>query len=527
MEASIKKIENPRVRIAPSPTGFLHIGIARTALFNYLFAKKHNGVFVLRIEDTDIERSKKEFENDIIESLKWLKIIWDEGVNPKEPEKTIGEYGPYRQSERGNIYRKYIRRLLVEQRAYHCFCSKEELEAQKQHQMSIGEPPRYTGKCRNLTETTVLKYLKEKRPSIIRFKTPEIKVNFKDLIKGKIEIDSSLLGDIAIAKSESLPLYNLAVVIDDYEMKISHILRGEDHISNTPKQLLLQEAMGLPHPEYGHFSLITGEDRSKLSKRHGAVAVREYMEEGYLPETMINFMAFLGWNPGGEKEIYPINILIKEFSLERCQKSSAMFNLRKLDWLNGFYLRNKSKIKITELCLPYLIKDKLLQPIFETGQYLAGIGPVKLNQAFLVTETKEKISLTTLEQIIGLYQERIKNLSEVSELIDFFFKDELDYPTSLLLWKDMDKKTLQKVLEALKIALMNIKDDSWKKTQIEEVLLQEATILGFTESRGHLLWPLRAALSGKKASAPPFEIAEILGKEKTLKRLEQAKNKTH
>jgi len=525
MEASTKIIENPRVRIAPSPTGTLHIGTARTALFNYLFAKKYNGVFVLRIEDTDKERSKKEFEDEIIEDLKWLKILWDEGVSPDDPKEQVGDYGPYRQSQRKEIYKKYIEKLLKEDKSYYCFCTKEELEAQRQYQLSIGQPPKYSGKCRELDKKIVEQYLKDKKPYIIRFKTPGDKVVFNDLIKGKIEFDASLLGDMTIAKDEETPLYNLAAVIDDYEMKITHVLRGEDHISNTPKQLLMQEALGLISPEYGHFPLIMGQDRSKLSKRHGAVAVSEYREKGYLPEALVNFMAFLGWNPGTEKEVYSINVLIKEFSLERCQKSSAMFNLRKLDWLNGFYIRSKSLSKITELCLPHLVKIGLLQPIFETEQHLVGIGPTELKQAYLIRETKEKISSIILEKIIGLYQERLKNLSEISELVDFFFKDKLDFPKDLLLWKDMDQKTLEMTLEDLKTVLRDVKDNDWTKGELEEILLKKAANMSPTGDKGYLLWPLRVALTGKKASAPPFNIAGILGKEKTLKRLEQAKDK--
>ncbi|MBU4078356.1 glutamate--tRNA ligase, partial [Patescibacteria group bacterium] len=224
MEAKTKKIENPRVRIAPSPTGFLHIGTARTALFNYLFAKKYDGKFILRIEDTDKERSSKEFEEDIVEGLKWLKISWDEGINPDDTEEEIGDYGPYRQSQRKEIYKKYIEKLLKEDKAYYCFCTKEELEAQRQYQLSIGQPPKYDSKCRDLDEKTVKQNLKDKKPYIIRFKTPGNKVVFNDLIKGKVEFDASLLGDMTIAKDEETPLYNLAAVIDDYEMKISHIL---------------------------------------------------------------------------------------------------------------------------------------------------------------------------------------------------------------------------------------------------------------------------------------------------------------
>ena len=521
MEAKTKKIENPRVRIAPSPTGFLHIGTARTALFNYLFAQKHEGKFILRIEDTDKERSNKEFEEDIIEGLKWLKISWDEGVSPDDPKEEIGEYGPYRQSQRKKIYKKYIGKLLEEEKAYYCFCTKEELEAQRQYQLSIGQPPKYDSKCRGLDEKILKQNLKDKKPYIIRFKTPGDKVVFNDLIKGRIEFDASLLGDITIAKDEETPLYNLAAVIDDYEMKISHILRGEDHLSNTPKQILLFKALGLDIPEYGHFSLILGPDKSKLSKRHGAVSVNEYKDMGYLPETMVNFISFLGWNPGTEKEIYSLNTLIKEFSLERCQKSSSIFNVQKMDWLNGFYIRNKSLAKLTELCMPYLIKDGLIEPTFVTEEHLVGIGPVDIKEKFIIKETKEKIELEQLQNIVSLYQERLKYLSEISELTMFFFKKELDYDKGLLIWKDMQISDLKAVFEALEGVLEPLSPQGWVKQHLVEILGQKALERG---DKGWLLWPLRVALTGKKSSAPPFEIAEILGKEKTLLRLKQARS---
>ncbi len=522
MEAKTKKIENPRVRIAPSPTGFLHIGTARTALFNYLFAKKHRGKFILRIEDTDKERSSKEFEEDIIEGLKWLKISWDEGVSPDNPEEEIGDYGPYRQSQRKDIYKKYIKKLLDEDKAYHCFCTKEELEAQKQYQLSIGQPPKYNGKCRELDEKIVKQNLRDKKPYIIRFKTPGDNVVFNDLIKSKVEFDASLLGDITIAKDEETPLYNLAVVIDDYEMKITHVLRGEDHLSNTPKQILLFKALGLDIPEYGHFSLILGPDKSKLSKRHGAVSTNKYKDTGYLPEAMINFISFLGWNPGTEKEIFSLNTLSKEFSLERCQKSSSIFNVKKLDWLNGFYIRNKSLAKLTDLCIPYLVGDGLVEPTFVSEAHLVGIGPVDIKEEFIVKETGEKIEIEQLQNIISLYQERLKYLSEISELTVFFFKKELDYEKSLLLWKDMQIDELKGVFEALEGVLEPIPAQNWTVSHIQKILLIKAQERG---NNGWLLWPLRVALTGKKSSAPPFDIAKILGKEKTLLRLKQAKEK--
>ncbi len=525
MEAITKKIENPRVRIAPSPTGLLHIGTVRAALFNYLFAKKYNGSFILRIEDTDKERSRQEYEEDILEGLEWLKITWDEGINPDNPKEYIGDVAPYRQSERTKIYESYIKKMLEEGTAYYCFCSKDDLEAQRQYQMSIGQAPKYSGKCSDLSKETVEQYLKEGKPAVIRFRTPAQNVVFQDLIKGKIEFNSALLGDIAIAKDIKTPLYNLAVVIDDYEMKISHVIRGEDHISNTPKQILLQEALGLPHPDYAHLPLVLGPDKSKLSKRHGAVSINDYREKGYLPEAMINFLAFLGWNPDTDREIYAINHLIEEFSLEHCQKSSAIFNVQKLDWINGFYIRNKSLKKLTELCIPYLIKTNLIQPIFETGGHLAGIGGIEIEETYLVSETKEKIDPITLENIIALYQERLKYLSELPELVDFFFKKELAYPSELLSWKAMTIVDIKEAIEALEEVLEAIKANDWDRNNLEGILVQKAAEIGPKGDKGYLLWPLRVALSGKKSSAPPFAIAEILGKEKTLLRLKQAKGK--
>lgn len=347
-EFKFQKPGEVRTRFAPAPTGILHIGGARTALFNYLFAKKFEGVFILRIEDTDVERSKPEYEKDIIDSLKWLGIEWDEF---------------YRQSQRIPIYRKYLEKLLEEDKAYYCFCSEEELEAQRQYQLSIGEAPRYSGKCAQLSKEEVQKYLAEGRTAVIRFKVLPKKVEFDDLIRGKLEFDASLFGDFVIAKDLNLPLYNFAVVVDDFEMKISHVIRGEEHISNTPKQILLQEALNFPSPQYAHLPMILAPDRTKLSKRHGAVGISEYKKEGYLPEALVNFMAFLGWNPGGEREIYLIPSLIKDFSLERVQKGGAVFNIKRLDFLNSFYIRQKSVEKLTEFCLPYLIERGLIEKI--------------------------------------------------------------------------------------------------------------------------------------------------------------------
>jgi len=515
-----------RVRIAPSPTGFLHIGTARTALFNFLFAQKHQGSFLIRIEDSDVKRSEPEFEKDILDSLKWLGIEWSEGPD------IGGKHGPYRQSERKDIYAKYLERLLSENKAYYCFCSKKDLEAHRQYLLSIGEPPRYSGKCANLSEEEIKKNLAEGKPSVIRFRTPAKKVEFNDIIRGKIDFDTSLIGDFVLARDLASPLYNFACAVDDFEMKISHVIRGEDHIPNTPKQILIQEALDFPRPKYAHLPLILGPDKTKLSKRHGAVAISQYKREGYLPETLINFMAFLGWNPGTEREIYSIYSLIKEFSLERVQKGGAIFNIKRLDFLNGFYIRRKSVEKLTEMCIPYLIEAGFIKKTGENPgnpEKSAKLGLFKEEgkAAFVIQETGEEISLEELQKIVALYQERLRKLSEIRDLTDFFFKGRLEYEKDLLRWKEMTDKEIKMALDRLRKLLYMVKPENWSKANLENLLVPEAERFGNKikriADRGYLLWPLRVALTGKKASAGPFEVTEILGKEKTLKRLKEAR----
>jgi len=352
-------------------------------------------------------------------------------------------------------------------------------------------------------------------------------VVFNDLIRGKVEFNSELIGDFSIAKDENTPLYNLAAAIDDFEMKITQVIRGEDHLPNTPKQILIQKALGFPSPQYAHLPLILGPDKSKLSKRHGAVAVTDYRKEGYLPEALINIMALLGWNPGTEREIYSLASLIKDFSLERCQKGGAIFNLRRLDWINGFYIRQRSAEKLTDLCLPYLIEAGFIEETKNNPGHSSNPGnPEELKlfeekkRKFKIKETKEVIDIDWITKIVAIYQERLKKLSEITELTDFFFKDKIEYPKELLSWEGMTDKEIRDSLDKLEKLLSKIEGDKFSKENLEEKIMPEAEELG---DRGKLLWPLRAALSGKKASAGPFEIAEILGKEKVLKRIKQAK----
>lgn len=471
MKKNVINTKKIRLRFPPSPTGPLHMGNARTILFNYLFAKQHKGETVLRIEDTDTERSKLEWVQNIIDELRWLGIEWDEGPD------IDGAYGPYKQSQRLDIYQKYLEQLLVEKKAYYCICSAEELEGKRQDQQSRGLAPKYDGTCRDKNNTH----------GVIRFKVENKKVVFSDLIRGEVEFDTGLLGDIVIAKNITTPLYHFAVVVDDYEMQISHVIRGEDHLSNTPKQILLQEALGFYQPIYGHLPLMLNADKSKMSKRAGDVAVSDYHKAGYLPEALINFMVLIGWNPGTEKEIFSLSDLVKEFSIEKVQKGGAVFNIQKLDNLNGYYIRQKQTSELTKLCLPYLPDHK-------------------------------KYTKKTLEKIVEAYKSRMKKLSDITEITDFFFKEKLEYEKNLLRWKKMTDEEIRESLNRVTDTLLGV--GKWDIKNLEKVLLKAAE--DFNADLGYMLWPLRIALCGKKASASPFEIAEILGKEKTLQRIQQA-----
>lgn len=493
--------DRPRVRLAPSPTGPLHIGTARTALFNYLFARQSRGTFVLRIEDTDHERSKKKWEKDILKYLAWLGLDWDEG-----PDKG-GPFAPYRQSERVDIYTPYIKQLLDQGQAYYCFCTKDELAAQKEYQASIGEPPRYIGRCRNIDPKEAQARLKRGESAVIRLKVSSDKViSFQDQICGQTDFNSSELGDFIIAKNLKEPLYNLAVVVDDYLMKITHVIRGADHISNTPKQILIAEALGLPQPQYAHLPLVLSPNRRKLSKREEVVAVSDYYQQGYLPQALVNFMILLGWNEGTDREIYSMDELVEKFSLDKVQRSGGIFDLKRLNWMNGYYIRQESLPVLTQMCIPYLIKSGHLEEI-PNG-----------SKKYRIKETKEIVSLGYLGKVIGLYQERLKVLSEIPELVDYFFKKEVKYQPTLLIWKDKDKKEIKNALNRAIKALSGLKRD-WTLEKINEALLGAADEIG---DRGTLLWPVRAALTGKENSASPFDVAYVLGPEKTIRRLERA-----
>lgn len=467
-----------RVRMAPSPTGPLHLGTVRTTLFNWLFARHEGGSFILRIEDTDTERSDRKYETELMAGLSWLGINWDEGPD------IGGKYGPYRQSERLTIYEKYLLKLLAEKKAYYCYCSKEDLEIERQAMLALGLAPRYSGKCSLLVSPP-----KDTSPQLIRFRISPERVEFEDSIRGKIEFDMSLTGDIVIAKNIKSPLYNFAVVVDDYLMEISHVVRGEEHIANTPKQILLQNALGFKSPIYAHLPLILNADRSKLSKRYVETSFLAYRDLGYLPDALINFIALLGWHPKGDEEILDRERLIEEFDLKRIQKAGAIFNEEKLNWLNSQYIKKTD--------------DMDLVPIIKTYLEARGVD----------------FDPEMLKKIIVLEKERIKTLHEFLEQIEFFLHLPT-YNSKILSWKDTGKEMTEANLQKIR-KLVKALPDTHDIKIIENSLMPLALEYG----KGEILWPLRAALSGAATSPGPFEIMSVLGKDESLRRIDIALKK--
>lgn len=351
----MKSHEKVRVRFAPSPTGLLHVGNARTALFNWLFARQNKGVHVLRIEDTDVERSEARFETQLLEDLRWLGIDWDEGPD------LGGHFGPYRQSDRMQVYHRYAERLLEEGKAYLCFCTTDELERERQQAIAEHRPQVYSGKCRQCDPAESRQRRAAGEPAAIRLKIPEHPIHFHDIVRGDVTFDNEVVSDPIIVRSSGMPVYNYVVVIDDAEMKITHVIRGDDHLSNTPKQVALYEALGFPVPEFAHLSTILGPDRERLSKRHGATSISQFRDMGILPEALVNYLALLGWAPtGGTRETFTPKELIKEFSLERVTPSPAVFDFEKLYWLNRHYLKSADAKRIANLSLPYFVKARLI-----------------------------------------------------------------------------------------------------------------------------------------------------------------------
>nr|WP_263323904.1 glutamate--tRNA ligase [Neobacillus sp. Marseille-Q6967] len=477
-----------RVRYAPSPTGHLHIGNARTALFNYLFARNQGGKFIIRIEDTDKKRNIAGGEESQLKYLKWLGMDWDESVD------VGGEYGPYRQSERNDMYHTYYNQLLENGQAYKCYCTEEELEAEREAQTERGETPHYTGKCRHLTPDDRTKLEAEGRQPSIRILVPEGKTyTFDDMVKGSVSFESEGMGDWVIIKKDGTPTYNFAVTVDDYLMKISHVLRGDDHISNTPKQLMVYEALGWEPPVFGHMTLIVNESRKKLSKRDESIIqfIEQYEELGYLPEALFNFITLLGWSPAGEEELYTKEEFIEIFDANRLSKSPALFDKQKLTWMNNQYMKKIEVDRVLELALPHLIK--------------AGRVPENLNE-----EQREWV-----KGLVGLLQEKMSFGAEIVELSEMFFKDEAEY-------EEEAKEVLagEQVPEVLKAFSEEL--DKLIEFKADEIKAAMKAVQKSTGQKGkNLFMPIRAAVSGQTHGPDLPQAIELLGKSKVQMRIQK------
>ena len=461
-----------RVRFAPSPTGHLHIGGVRTALFNYLFAKHNNGTFLLRIEDTDTSRSTEESIQQIIEGLKWIGIEWNEG--------------PFRQTERKKIYQSYLKKLLNEGKAYKCYCSSENLREIREKAMAAGENPRYNRKCRDLSE-----HPKEK-PFVVRFRTPvDGSVTIKDLLHGEVTFNMSEMDDIILARSDGSPTYNFVVVVDDVEMKITHVIRGDDHLSNTPKQALLYQGLNLPFPEFIHIPMILGKDKKRLSKRHGATSVLAYKDMGYLSEAMLNYLVRLGWS-SGDQEIFSKKEMIEKFSLENINKSAGVFDTDKSLWLNQHYIKESRPSDLCPLLKKFLVRENIISTENDFADY-------------------------EIEKIIPSLQERSKTLIEMAHKAEFYFKEEIVYNEAaankflktdiIIIFKELNEKLIAN-------------NDVLSHKNLEPIFNE--LMKNHNLKLGKIAQPLRVALTGLKESPGIFEVIVLLGKDKVLKRLQKA-----
>lgn len=459
------------VRFAPSPTGYLHIGGLRTALFNWLWARKNNGKFILRIEDTDRERYVEGAVENIQAALGWYGIDVDEG--------------PIFQSERLDIYKQHVQQLLDNNHAYYCFCSSDRLNEVRKVQKANKQATKYDGLCRSLSKEEVEEKINNGESYVIRLKVPqEGETEFEDMIYGKIKVENKNIDDQVLMKSDGFPTYHLANVVDDYKMDITHVIRAEEWLPSTPKHIILYKAFDWPTPIFAHLPMVLGMDRSKLSKRHGAVASLDYKNKGYLPEAVLNFISLLGWNPKTEKELFTISELIKEFDLSKVNKSSAIFNVEKLDWLNGYYIRQMNLDELMEMSKDFLVN-------------------IPINE-----KTKKAINLG---------RERVKNIHELKDAIKFFFVEELEYDSSILVSK---KDTLSDTEKSLRLSLEVLNNISERDYVTEKLKVQFESMIQKHELNNRVvLWPLRIAVTGLEKSPGVFEVIEVLGKNDTVKRV--------
>lgn len=478
-----------RVRYAPSPTGYLHIGNARTALFNYLFAKHYDGDFVIRIEDTDIARNLEDGESSQFSNLEWLGLNWDESVNKD------GGYGPYRQSERGHIYKPLIDKLLAEDKAYKCYMTQEELEAEREEQIARGEMPRYGGKHAHLTLEEQKAFEAEGRQPSIRFRVPQNKTyTFNDIVKGEVSFDSNGIGDWVIVKKDGIPTYNFAVAIDDHYMEISHVIRGDDHISNTPKQLMIFEAFGFETPKFAHMTLIVNEERKKLSKRDGQILqfIEQYKDLGYLPEALFNFIGLLGWSPEGEEEIFSKEEFIKIFDEKRLSKSPAFFDKKKLEWINNQYMKEKDSETVFEMTIPHMVK--------------AGLLP----------ESPSEAELSWARDLVGLYQEQMSYAGEIVPLSELFFREHLDF-------SDEAKEVLNG--EQVPTVMTELIKQFESLEPFDEPAEIKKSIKAVQKETGvkgkQLFMPIRVAVTGQTHGPELPNTIALLGRDKVLNRLKR------
>ncbi len=476
-----------RVRYAPSPTGHLHIGNARTALFNYLFARSQRGKFIIRIEDTDVKRNVEGGEENQLSYLKWLGIEWDESID------VGGEYGPYRQTERLDIYRQYWQDLLDRGLAYKCYCTEAELEQEREEQIARGETPRYSGKHRDLTPEQCAAYEAEGRVPSIRFRVPENKTyTFNDIVKGEISFTTEDTGDFVIVKKDGIPTYNFAVALDDHLMKISHVLRGEDHVSNTPRQLMIYEALGWEPPQFGHMTLIVNENHKKLSKRDESIIqfIEQYDQLGYLPEALFNFIVLLGWSPEGEEEIFSREELINIFDAKRLSRSPAVFDTNKLAHLNNTYIKKADTDRIAAMAIPHLQK--------------AGRLPAELSEE----------QQAWAHDLVALYQEQMVSASDIVDLSAMFFRShlELDTEAQQLLGEEHVKTVLQALLDKIKAS------DEFSPTVAATLIKEVQKETGYKGKQ--LFMPIRVALTGEMHGRDLNHTIYLLGRDRVIARLE-------
>jgi len=491
-----------RVRVAPSPTGPIHIGNMHTAFFNWLFARNTGGAFILRFEDTDRERSREDYERLIFEEMKWLGLDWDEGPD------IGGPYGPYRQSERLDLYADYARRLEESGHVYPCYCTPEELAAERARAQEEGRAYKYSGRCRRLDDEGRARMAAEGRTPALRFAVPEGRVVvIDDLIRGRIEYPTDAISDFIIVRPSGMPLYNFAVVVDDITMRISHVIRGEGHIPNTPVQCLIYEALGAERPLFGHVGHILLPSREKMAKRAGNAYVGLYREQGYLPETLVNFMALLGWTPPDGREFLNLDEIIEVFSLDRVTKAPSVFDPEKLTWMNANYIRRLKTEDLARRCLPFLEKAGLVAGGLDLGDPDEVLPP---------PEGTVPSSFSRVVHIVGLEQERIQTLAEIVEATEFFFRRSIDYD-------DKAAKTLRKEGTAgiLVRSLEAYRDhEDWRPEPLEETGRRLCDELGLSARK--VFQPMRAAITGRLASPPLFDTMVGLGRSLCLERLEKA-----